>query len=74
MRSALSEEVARCYEHAGHAVRLAAKARNSAERMFYLDEERRWLALAASYDHQERLEIFLRELKRCLSRRIGSMH
>jgi len=74
MLRAVSEEVAHCYECARRAERLAANAHNSAERIFYLDEEKRWLALAESYEHQERLEVFLRELKHRLSRRIGSLH
>jgi hypothetical protein len=74
MLRAVSEEVAHCYERARRAEQPAENEHNSAERIFYLDEEKRWLALAESYEHQERLEVFLRELKHRLSRRTGSLH
>jgi len=52
-----------CYERAFRAERLAAKARTPDERRFYRDEEKTWLALAASYDYQARLESFVQELR-----------
>lgn|SRR5262249_41036133 len=60
---AANQNVKYCYERALQAEERAARARNSEERRFYLDCEARWLTLAASYDYQECLTAFLRELR-----------
>ena len=66
MLRAVSKNVNNCYERARRAERQAAKARTPDERRLYLDDEKSWLTLAASYDHQERLEAFLKELRSLL--------
>jgi methionyl-tRNA synthetase len=70
MLRAVSKNVNDCYERARCAERLAAMARTANERRLYLDDEKSWLALATSYDHQERLEAFLKELRSLLGQRI----
>jgi|SRR5262245_4943099 len=63
MLQAANQDIRHCYERALEAEQRAANARNSEERRFYLDNEKRWLALAVSYEYQERLTAFLQELR-----------
>ena len=74
MLRVLSRNIKLCYQRALRAERLAAKARTPDERRFYLDEEKTWLALAASYDHQARLESFLQELRDLHIPKTDTMH
>jgi len=52
-----------CYERAVTAAQQAANARTPMDRNFWLDRERTWIALAASYDYQERCARFVQELR-----------
>jgi len=60
---ASSQNVKYCYERALEAEARADASRNPEERIFYYNCEKRWLALAASYEYQERLAAFLQELR-----------
>ena len=60
---ASSQNVKYCNERALEAEERADASRNPEERRFYYDCEKRWLALAASYEYQERLSAFLQELR-----------
>jgi len=60
---ASSQNVNFCYERALEAETRAEASRNPEDRRFYFDCEKRWLALAASYEYQERLAAFLQELR-----------
>jgi hypothetical protein len=48
-----------CYDRAAGARQRALEARDSQERQLHLDDERRWLKLAQSYDFANRLDHFL---------------
>jgi len=63
MLQAASPRVKYCYEQALEAERLATKARNLEDRRLYLDNAKRWFGLAASYEHPEQLQAFLKELR-----------
>jgi hypothetical protein len=55
MLYSISKPVAVFYQHAYECNEKARKARDSEEREFYLDMERRWLSLAHHRDLTERL-------------------
>jgi len=52
---AADKNAACCYEKAHAAKARASKALSAEVRKFYLETEARWLCLAASYEHAERL-------------------
>jgi hypothetical protein len=52
-----------CYESAARAAQKAANAHTPSDRDFWLDRERHWIHLGASYDYQERLSNFIEELR-----------
>jgi len=56
----LSEEIRECYHRAEQCRRLAQTALTESVRTDYLEMERRWLALAHSYEFTERLSHFTR--------------
>jgi hypothetical protein len=61
---AVSENVKYCYEQALRAETRAAQEQNDPMRQrFWLDSEARWLALAASYQYQARLSVFIKEMR-----------
>jgi PAS domain S-box-containing protein len=54
----LSEQVRACYERAAESKRNAEEATDSRLKGDFLDMEKRWLALARSYEFTESLEVF----------------
>jgi hypothetical protein len=60
---AANQNVKYCYEQALQAEERAAQTRNPLDRQFWLDNEARWLALAASYEYQARLSDFIKEVR-----------
>jgi len=54
----LSENIAECYRHAYVCAQRARSAPDVAAREDFLDMERRWLALARSYEFTEQLSRF----------------
>jgi len=60
----ISERVAELYERAFACNEKAARARDSEEREFYLDMERRWLSLAHHRDLTERLTRIAQDIAR----------
>ena len=64
MLNNLSKKVRECLEHAEHCARQAAAQTRPERKVDFLDLERRWLALARSYDFTERLDNFCSETKR----------
>ena len=54
----LSEEIRECYHRAEECKRLAEGALTESGKADFLDMERRWLALARSYEFAERLSSF----------------
>jgi len=52
-----------CYEEALAAEERASRALTPAEREFYLDTLASWLQLGASFEHAERIEAFLAQLR-----------
>ena len=64
MLYSISERVAEFYQHAFECNEKAGKARNSQEREFYLDMERRWLSLAHHRDLTERLTRIAQDIAR----------
>jgi hypothetical protein len=54
MLNNLSSEIAECYRHAEDCARRAQSERDPGLRQDFLDMERRWLALARSYELTER--------------------
>jgi hypothetical protein len=60
----LSEQVRECLRHAEDCARQAAAQTCPKTKEDFLDLERRWLALARSYDFTERLDDFCGEAKR----------
>jgi hypothetical protein len=60
----ISRRVAVFYQHAYECNEKARKARDSEERDFYLDMERRWLSLAHQSDLTERLTRIARDIAR----------
>ena len=64
MLYSISERVAELYERAFACNDKAARARDSEEREFYLDMERRWLSLAHHRDLTERLTRIAQDIAR----------
>jgi hypothetical protein len=60
----LSEHVRECLKHADDCARHAAAQTCPKRKADFLDLERRWLALARSYDFTERLDDFCSETRR----------
>jgi hypothetical protein len=54
----LSEEIRECLRHAEECKRMSRTALSASAILEYLDMERRWLALARSYEFTERLSRF----------------
>jgi hypothetical protein len=54
----LSEQIRECYRHAEDCSRHAQAQCDANLKQNFLDAERRWLKLAASYELAERLERF----------------
>jgi hypothetical protein len=52
-----------CYERALEAEQKAANAQDAADRKFWLEREKHWFHLAASYDFTERVTAFIQELR-----------
>ena len=63
MLKVANKNVKYCYEKALEASERASEAGTLTEREFYLDAEKRWLALGASFEYQERLTNFINELR-----------
>jgi len=64
MLYSISKRVAEFYQHAFECHEKARKARNSAEREFFLDMERRWLSLAHQSDFAERMTRIAQDIAR----------
>jgi len=64
MLSWLSENIAECHRAADRCAQEASKEHDPGLRRDFLDMERRWLALARSYELTEQLERFMRRPKR----------
>jgi len=64
MLYSISKRVAEFYQHAFECNEKARKARNSEERAFFLDMERRWLSLAHQSDLTERLTRIAQDIAR----------
>jgi hypothetical protein len=64
MLSGLSEEAANCYRRAAECRELAKLATNRRDRVFYLEREKSWVKLAASYQLSERLDLVINETKK----------
>jgi hypothetical protein len=64
MLYSISKPVAVFYQHAYECNEKARKARDSEEREFYLDMERRWLSLAHHRDLTERLTRIAQDIAR----------
>lgn len=60
----LSEEIRECLRHAEDCAHRAAAQTDAKMKADFLDLERRWLALARSYDFTERLDDFCSENQR----------
>jgi len=58
MLNNLSEQIRDCYAHAEECACKAAGQTDAQLKQDFLDMERRWLALAKSYELSERLEDF----------------
>jgi len=54
----LTKEIAECHEHARACRERAERALDPAAKNDFLDQERRWLSLAHSYEFAERLSRF----------------
>lgn len=61
MLQTLSEELQLCYRQAEQCARRAQMASNEVLRADYLLCEQRWMALARSYEQQQRLTLFINE-------------
>jgi hypothetical protein len=64
MLKSLSEEIRECYEHAEICARKAAAHTNPKLKQDFLDMERRWLALARSFEFSHSLSDFRNQTKR----------
>ena len=64
MLSNLSEQVRECLQNAENCARQAAAQTSAKSKENFLDLERRWLALARSYEFTDRLDGFCGEAKR----------
>jgi hypothetical protein len=70
MRQNLSADIAECYRHASDARERAEHSRDPATKADFLDLERRWTALARSYELTTRIEDgFSQEVHRRQSRK-----
>ena len=58
MLQKLTKEIAECYEHARKCCECAERALDPASKNDFLDQERRWLSLAHSYEFAESLSRF----------------
>jgi len=67
MLQQLSDQIAYCYERAVESRASAGNCSNERNRQELLELERRWLALARSYELSERIGHFGEELRRQLS-------
>jgi hypothetical protein len=74
MLRVFSRNAKKCYERARCAAQVATNARTPDERRLYLDEEKRWLILAASYDYQEILKAFIEKLRSRFRRQTDAVH
>jgi hypothetical protein len=64
MLQKLTEEIAECYRHARECRERAEQVLYPATTNDFLDQERRWLSLAHSYEFAERLSAFTGEVRR----------
>jgi len=64
MLEKLGEQIRDCYAHATECARKAAVQTDPQLKQDFLDMERRWLALAKSYELSQRLEDFSEEAAR----------
>lgn len=64
MLESLSEQIRECYEHAEECARKAAAQTDPGLKQDFLDMERRWLALAGSFEFSRRLGDFSAEADR----------
>jgi uncharacterized protein with PIN domain len=64
MLYSLSKQISHCYSRAAECRELAALSISPTDRQFYTEREQGWLALARSYEFQERLNGIIKELKR----------
>jgi hypothetical protein len=64
MLESLSEQIRECYEHAEECARKAAAQTDPGLKQDFLDMERRWLALARSFELSQRLGDFSAATKR----------
>jgi hypothetical protein len=60
----VSEKIRECYEHAEECARKAAAQTDLGLKQDFLDMERRWFALAKSFEFSQRLGAFSDENKR----------
>jgi len=60
----LSEQVAHCYRRAAECKECAEASADLADKAFYRDRERAWLALARSFELSERIGRVLKEKER----------
>jgi PAS domain S-box-containing protein len=58
----ISDQIRLCYERAAKAKRRAEETSDPKEKADFLNTERRWLLLARSYQHSERLRDFIRAI------------
>lgn len=58
MLESMSEQIRECYEHAEECARKAAAQTDPGLKQDFLDMERRWLALARSFELSQRLSDF----------------
>src|SRR5207249_10965089 len=65
----LSKQIAHCYFRATQCSERAALSVGAADREFYLEREKAWLALARSYEFQERLDRVVKERQKQRGRR-----
>jgi hypothetical protein len=64
MLESLSEQIRECYEHAEDCARKAAAQSDPGLKQDFLDMEKRWLALAKSFEFSQRLGDFSAEANR----------
>jgi hypothetical protein len=64
MLESLSEQIRECYEHAEECARKAVAQSDPALKQDILDMEKRWLALASSFELSQRLGDFSTEANR----------
>jgi hypothetical protein len=64
MLESLSKQIRECYEHPEDCARKAAAQTDPGLKQDFLDMEKRWLALARSFEFSRRLGDFSAETKR----------